>query len=256
MRWIGVLLLISILAMAVSCGDSSEDSDVKQHSVISEEPDFGLEYDTPCDMTADRAGHNVSAAGIIAFIDDTPGDGRYADLEFEDCRVGIWVEKPMWESWTVSEQAVFSLDAIVLATGTLDLFSMPARPDEKQTVINLTSPLELLKAPDGSSPRVTDFKLEPLDGPACPFDVEDFWEEVQIQGRITLIDDSKAAGIYGEIESDGCLARIWVERTRWNTWTPEEQSLLSVGETVFLDGILTLVLREPVVDLSFPPALQ
>jgi hypothetical protein len=79
---------------------------------------------------------------------------------------------------------------------------------------------------------------------------------VQAEGEITFIDDSRAAGLYAELESGDCIIRLWVDRTRWNTWSADEQALFSVGKPMAVDGILTLVLNEPVVDLSMPPRLR
>jgi len=130
---------------------------------------------------------------------------------------------------------------------------MLARPNDKQLVIELNSPPRLLGMAPPIDDVVGDYAMPTLDRPAYEFNKEDFWRDIRVSGIITFVDDSRAAGLYGELENENRIIRLWIERKRWNSWSTEERSNFEVGKSVIIDGILTLVLNEPTVDLSLPP---
>jgi len=211
---------------------------------------------SPCLLTNAMVGTIVRAAGEVAFVDDTDHEGIYFDLEANDCRVGIWVERDRLYDWNTTEENYFIIGATMVVEGQLTLVPMPARPDDKQLVIELDSPPRLL----GTVPTIDevngDYAMPPLDKPSYIFNEQDLWRDIRVRGVITFVDDSKAAGLYGELENENRIIRLWIERTRWNGWSMEEQENFEVGKSVIIDGILTLVLNEPVVDLSVPPILD
>ncbi|HEY90999.1 MAG TPA: hypothetical protein G4O07_04110, partial [Dehalococcoidia bacterium] len=143
------------------------------------------------------------------------------------------------------------MGAQVVVSGRLTEQPLPARPGEKQLVIELTSAPRLL-----GPPLDTDLwegpMLPPLQGPACSISESKLWQEETFTGVIRFVDDSKAAGIYGELEADGCYMRLWIERTRWDTWNTGEKQKFSTGSEVRVFGIITEVPGEPTLDLSLP----
>jgi hypothetical protein len=78
-------------------------------------------------------------------------------------------------------------------------------------------------------------------------------EQVFIEGPIIAVDDNAAAGVAAELEAQGCQVRLWVERVYWDEWPAEAQARFAVGEIVAVEGTLTNVLGEAVIDISDPP---
>jgi hypothetical protein len=211
--------------------------------------------DSPCDLAEEQVGQQVEVGGEIAFVDDVDPEWLYADLEAEGCRVGIAVLKRTHRTWDEEQQATFTVGAQIQVQGRLASYPMPARPDELQMIVELDFPPQALS----EIPALlgTDApSLMPLIGMACDLSHVEHLAELSIEGEIILVDDTAAAGLYAEFDRDGCSVRLWVERTRWDTWSAGEQSLYAAGETVVVEGILTDVLHEPVLDLSIPPILR
>jgi hypothetical protein len=206
-----------------------------------------------CEISADEAGQVVEVGGEIVFVDDTNPSAYYADLEYGDCRVGIVAEPSTWSGWTEEERSRFSVGAKVVASGLLAQSPMPARPDEYQLVVELHRPLH----PAGEIPalagREVQPSLPPITEPACEYMEVDFSMDLEMFGKIIVYDDEAAAGIYAELDNGYCVTRLWVERTRWEDWSQEERALFNLGSDVAVEGILTPVLDEPVLDLSLPP---
>jgi len=211
---------------------------------------FGTE--TPCGLDTTQIGQIVEVAGEIAFLDDMDPEGIYADLEAEGCRVGLWMERRNLATWFPESDEPIVVGAQVLVSGQLTEQSLPARPEEKQLVIEVTSMPRLLGPPINAE-LWEDSRLPPLKGPACSVSESELWRDTAVTGVIRFVDDSKAAGIYGELETDGCFMRLWVERTRWDTWNDGDKQMFSAGIEVGVSGIMTKVLGEPTLDLSLPP---
>lgn len=209
--------------------------------------------DSPCDITEDHTEQSVKIAGEIVFVDDTDPFLRYADLEFNNCRIGIMIETTELDTWTPEEKAAFTIGAHVIAQGMLDTFPMPARPDEFQLIVELDTPLQSLSALPSPAEREDVPSLPVLQGDACWFSGDELRTPVQVVGEITEMDDSAAAGVYAELKQGNCLVRLWIERNRWETWDEKAQAYLDPGSVVVVDGILTTVLGEHVVDLSYSP---
>jgi len=210
------------------------------------------DVESPCDLTEERVGQSVEVGGEIAFVDDTDPGWLYADLEAANCRVGITVETSTHRAWSEDQQATFSVGAQIVVQGNLASYPMPARPDEYQLIVELDFPPQALnEIPALAGTEIP--SLMPLLGTECDLSQIETLTEVRMQGEITFVDDTAAAGLYAELNRDGCSVRLWVERTRWDTWSTQEQTLFTVGEMVAVEGILTIVLHEPFVDLSFPP---
>ncbi|MFC1913575.1 hypothetical protein ACFLX7_05245 [Chloroflexota bacterium] len=222
----------------------------------SQQPEYADEdsyHYSPCSLSTEMVGQSVKAVGEIAFVDNTDPDGVYADLEEDSCRVGIWVSMEQLQEWTESMEGNFVIGAKIAVAGLLTEVPMPARPEDKQLVIELSSLPRLLGTPAYIGPESSEIALPPLDKPAYRFNEDDLWQDIRVAGIITFVDDSKAAGLYAEMDREDHVLRLWVERTRWNTWDEDGQADFSAGKSVVVDGILTLVLNEPVVDLSVPP---
>ena len=200
----------------------------------------------PCDISDAQVGTTVTVGGDIAFVDDSDPEGYYADLERDWCRVGIFVDARTYGAWNPENQAGFQVGATVVATGLLESVPFPYREDEFNLVIALSEPLNVIVP----SPVVLPNELPPLSGPPCDLSGYAPGDRVTLDGVIAYVGAVAAAGIYGELESGGCLVRIWVERERYNAWPIEDQALVAVGTVVSLEGIFTVVLGEPVVDLS------
>lgn len=208
--------------------------------------------DNPCELTEDQVGQRVQVGGVVAFVDDVDPEWLYADLEADGCRVGITVETRTHQTWNEVEQATFTVGAQIVVQGYLASYPMPARPDEYQLIVELEAPPQALaQIPALAGTEVP--SLAPLIGTACDLSHVDYLDDLRVEGEIVFVDDNAAAGLYAELDQDGCSVRIWVERTRWDTWSAAEQALFYVGETVALEGILTDVLHEPFLDLSLPP---
>ena len=144
------------------------------------------------------------------------------------------------------------MGAQIVVEGQLDKLPLPARPDEYQYVVALSAPPTLLNevaleiAPDESA-------LASLQGPPCDFSSFEALEPISFSGTLVAIDDSAAAGIAGELERDGCHVRLWIESRYWDEWSQAERARFAEGEGITVDGILTYVLGEAVIDLADPP---
>lgn len=242
-----LLLFAGLIVILTACS---------QEALPEEETTYRSTNDySPCLLNNAMIGTIVHAAGEIAFADDTEPEGIYADIEANDCRVGIWVERDSLYDWNIMEENYLIIGATIFVEGELTLVPMPARPSDKQLIIELNSPPRLL----GMTPTIDkgdgDYIMPSLDKPAFLFNEHDLWRDTKVSGVITFVDDSKAAGLYGELENENQMIRLWIERKRWNSWSMKEQEYFEVGKSVTIDGILTLVLNEPVVDLSIPPSL-
>ena len=233
--YLTLFLLIIISAAGCGGGDNKTSSDSL----------------TPCNLDFDQVGEYVQVEGTTMFVDDTAPDELYADLEFNDCRVGISISKATFEKWSEEEQKAFNVDSKIIVTGYLESVPMPFSPDEEQLIIYLDTAPEIL---DGAEAKP--IKLEDTVGDPCLFSTEMVGKDVSAVGKIIFVDDSTAAGLYAEMESGDCVYRLWVERTRWNTWSEEEQEAYSPGSAVEVYGILTIVLNEQNIDLSVPPKLE
>lgn len=204
---------------------------------------------SPCNLTFDQVGQSVQAAGSVMFVDDTPPDGLYADLEADNCRVGIAVEDGTFSGWNAEQQAAFNVGSEITVAGNLASYPFPERPEEMQLVIELTAPPVIGYAAE-FSPR----ELDAPSGTLCHFPEDQVGQTVKAAGKILFVDSQAAAGLYAEMGSDeGCVYRLWVERTRWDTWSEEQQSGFVADRRVEVEGILTLVLNEQNIDLSIPP---
>jgi hypothetical protein len=240
------ILLLSVFTALLLSGCGSKD---QPELSVTLPPDT----DSPCDITEEQTEQSVKIAGEIVFVDDTDPFSRYADLEFHNCRIGIMIESTELDTWTPEEKATFTKGAHVIAQGMLDSFPMPARPDEFQLIVELEAPLQSLSALPSPADREDDPSLPDLQGDACWFSDDKLRTPIQVVGEITEMDDSAAAGVYAELKQGNCLVRLWVERNRWETWDEKAQAYLDPGSDVVVDGILTTVLGEHVVDLSYSP---
>ena len=240
------IFLLSVFTALLLSGCGSKDQ--SELSVT-----FPPDAESPCDITEDHTEQFVKIAGEIVFVDDTDPFTRYADLEFNNCRIGIMIEETELDAWTAEEKTAFSTGAHVIAQGILDSFPMPARPDEFQLIVELEAPLQSLSALPSPADREDDPSLPDLQGDACWFSDDELRTPIQVVGEITEIDESAAAGVYAELKQGNCLVRLWVERNLWETWGEQAQALMDPGSDVVVDGILTKVLGEHVVDLSYSP---
>ncbi len=204
---------------------------------------------SPCKLTFDRVGQSVQTAGLVMFVDDTAPDGLYADLEGDNCRVGITIDTATFSSWNEEQQAAFNVGSEITVEGNLASYPLPNRPDEMQLVIEMKAVPVIGYA--------AEFSSRELDAPSdtlCLFPEDQVGQTVKAVGTILFVDHLAAAGLYAEMGSDdGCVYRLWLERTRWDTWSAEEQSNFVVDNQVEVEGVLTLVLREQNIDLSLPP---
>jgi hypothetical protein len=238
------LMLAALLALT-ACGSRSN---------LGQDIPLPPDVETPCDLTDERVGQRVEVGGEVAFVDDVDPEWLYADLEADGCRVGITIEKRTYRGWSETQQATFTRGAQIVVQGLLASYPMPARPDEFQLIVELdAAPQALSEIPDLAGTEES--SLVPLIGTECDLSHVEYWTDMRVQGEIILVDDSAAAGLYAELDRGDCSVRLWVERTRWDTLTTEEQSQLSAGKIVDVEGILTEVLYEPFLDLSFPPVL-
>ena len=240
------IILVSVFTALLTSGCGSKD---QAELNVTLPPDS----ESPCDISEDLTEQSVKIAGEIVFVDDTDPFTRYADLEFNNCRIGIMIEETELDAWTAEEKTAFSTGAHVIAQGILDSFPMPARPDEFQLIVELEAPLQSLSALPSPADREDDPSLPDLQGDACWFSDDELRTPIQVVGEITEIDESAAAGVYAELKQGNCLVRLWVERNLWETWGEQAQALMDPGSDVVVDGILTKVLGEHVVDLSYSP---
>jgi len=195
------------------------------------------DVESPCDLTQERVGQKVEVGGEIAFVDDTDPGWLYADLEAANCRVGITVETSTHRGWSEDQQATFTVGAQIVVQGILASYPMPARSDEYQLIVELDFPPQALsEIPALAGTELP--SLMPLLGTECDLSQIEALTDVQMQGEIAFVDDTAAAGLYAELDRDGCSVRLWVERTRWDTWSAQEQALFTMGEMVAVEGIL------------------
>jgi hypothetical protein len=221
---------------------------------VTEEPASDIYTSTaesPCDLDFDRVDENVEVKGRVMFVDDNAPDVLYADLEDGMCHVGITISTGDFSTWSDEEKKAFNVGSEIVVTGALASYPMPFRPEMQQLVIDIDkAPVVFFGAE--ASPK----KLDDLAGDPCLFPPEMVGKAVVAAGEILFVDDGTAAGLYAEMQSGECVYRLWVERTSWETWSEEEKAVFSMGKFVEVEGILTIVLNEQNIDLSFPPILK
>jgi hypothetical protein len=211
------------------------------------EVDFGGAA-SPCEYTDRDVGQRVIVGGLLEFVDATAPDGWYADLERENCRIGLWVISSDYQLWQPSNPEVFKEGAVVVAEGFLTSQPLPDRPDEFQLIIELDQePQSLLILDLGE--RTSSHNL-----PACDYKDIKTGEEIQTDGVVLLVDDSAAAGVYLELDSGGCYRSIWVESRFYDEWSGPEKDSMTVGSDIMIKGIYTIVRGEPTIDITIPPA--
>lgn len=232
-------LYILAVLLLVLCGCSPDLSGI----------DFG-DADAPCDLSDQNLGERVKVGGLLEFVDTSVPDGWYADLERDDCRIGVWVAEADFKNWQPEDPETYREGAVVIAEGFLTLQPLPDRPEEFQLIIEVDQTLVQLE-------EVPDQEYEPdHDLPACVFEDLTTGEDVQSAGTILLMDDSAAAGVYLELDVGGCFQRLWVESRFYDEWSDTEKSRLEPGTKISLVGIYTIVRGEPTIDISEPPRLN
>ena len=229
-----VILVILVLLLLSAC--SSEITNV----------DFG-DAASPCDYSDEDIGEWVKVGGLLEFVDTTAPDGWYADLERDNCRIGIWVESTSLSEWQAAQPEAFKEKAVAVFEGILASYPLPNRPDEYQLVVEVDQPPVVLMDSSGKPDLIEH------DMPPCDFPGLESGEEASGTGEIILADDSAAAGVYFELDQDGCFKRVWVESRFYDEWTQEQQNLIVVGNQIEVNGILTIVRGEPTVDIKDPP---
>ena len=130
---------------------------------------------------------------------------------------------------------------------------LPARPNEFQFIVELTAPPQLLNETKLASRPEAESALAPLSGPGCDFSSFEAMEPLQVSGELLQIDDSAAAGVAAELVREDCHARLWVERRYWDDWSQAERNQFEPGQRLTVEGLLTYVLGEAVIDIADPP---
>lgn len=206
-----------------------------------------------CDVELEPLGSTVRVGGEINFLDDSIPGEIYADLESGGCRVGITLRSEMLDSWGAQAQEAIQMGAQIIIEGRLDELPLPARPDEFQYVVAVQTPPMLINETSLKDSSVEEPPLPPLSGPACDLSEHQTMERISWEGQLVAVDDSAAAGVSGELEQDGCHIRIWIEARYWDGWSQSERARFSVGEEIKVEGLLTSVLGEAVIDIADPP---
>lgn len=89
-----VLVLMMIPVFALACG-----------------PDLGNggENDAGevalCDLSEDLLGWKVATTGTVSFVDLSPRDGIYFELQDQGCEVGGFAHNEFWEGFSVEQKA-------------------------------------------------------------------------------------------------------------------------------------------------------
>ena len=204
---------------------------------------------SPCDYSENDLGEQIKVGGLLEFVDDSVPNGWYADLEREGCRIGVWVTADDYATWKGSVPQAFEEEAVVSVTGVLTQQPLPDRPDEFQLIVEVESLPQVLLTSTGD-------EGDPIHTlPACTYAGIEEHDAITVTGEVTLKDDSAAAGVYVELEADGCYSRIWIERRFWDTWNTDEQDVIALGNQITVSGIFTNVRGEDTVDIS-EPAIQ
>ncbi len=107
-RILPFLSLIFIL-LALTCCDSGPKGD--------SEHDAGEV--AVCELNDDLIGWRVTTRGQISFIDLSPPDGVYFELENGGCEVGAFVHNEFWLDFSDEQQAQMALDNYVEIEGVL-----------------------------------------------------------------------------------------------------------------------------------------
>jgi hypothetical protein len=86
-------------------------------------PDESTEHDAGdvaiCDLNADLIGWRVTTIGQISFIDLSPPDGVYFELDDGGCEIGAFVHNEFWLDFSDEQQAQMALDNDVEIEGIL-----------------------------------------------------------------------------------------------------------------------------------------
>jgi hypothetical protein len=208
---------------------------------------------SPCDIEGEPLGSSVKVGGEINFLDDSIPGEIYADLEAEGCRVGLTVPSETLDTWGSTARQAIQMGAQIIIEGRLDELALPGRPDEYQYVVALASPPTLLNEAALEEQSVEEPVLAELHGLACDFSSQEPLEALSIDGELIHVDESAAAGVAGELDRGDCHVHLWVERRFWDEWSQQEMDRFSVGSSVSVEGILTYVLGEAVLDIADPP---
>ena len=208
--------------------------------------DFGDAL-SPCDIDEEDIGDRLTLGGLVEIVDSTAPDGWYAALERESCRVGIWIPIESLETWKPANPDTYKEGAVLIIEGYLSSQPLPNRPEEYQLIVELDHPpQELLPVEDKEPQSSSEF-------PPCGYGDLEIGESVIGEGSVLLVDISAAAGVYLELEEEGCFKRVWVESRFFEQWTKSEQNLLKAGNFLTVQGIYTEVRGEPTIDISEPP---
>jgi hypothetical protein len=230
-----ILLVILMILVISAC--SSETQDI----------DFG-DAASPCEYSENEIGDRVNVSGMLEFVDTTAPDGWYADLERDNCRIGIWIESIFLDEWQTSSPEVFKEGAVVVFEGTLTSYPLPDRPEEHQLIV------EVDQQPVGLLDSTAEISEVGHAMPACEYQGRESGEEVSAEGEVILVDASAAAGVYLEMDEAGCYKRIWIESRFFDEWSSEQQNMIAVGNEIIVTGKLTVVRGEPTVDIKDPPS--
>jgi hypothetical protein len=208
---------------------------------------------SPCDIEQEPLGSMAKVGGEINFLDDSIPGEIYADLEADGCRIGLTVRTETLDGWGPQAKEAIQMGAQIIIEGRLDELPLPARPDEFQYVIALQYPPTLLNESSLVDQPPEEPPLASLSGPACDLSEFDAMERIAWEGQLVAVDDSAAAGVAGELERDGCHIRFWIEARYWDQWSQAERALFKKGAAIKIDGLLTYVLGEAVIDIADPP---
>lgn len=75
-----------------------------------------------CEINQEMVGSDVSSTGEIILVEEDNPDGKFAMIEDDGCKVGIFVTLDIWDQWEPDMQNLFRKGALINAWGNLVSF--------------------------------------------------------------------------------------------------------------------------------------
>lgn len=111
----------------------------------------------------------------------------------------------------------------------------------------LLSSVSCSKQPESDSTTASSDAVEQMDSAGDMFvevdlcDLGSDWvgKSMRTEGTITFLNHASSDRIYFDLDDDGCLAGVWLDKASFEGLEPEKQSLLAMGSNIFVEGSLS-----------------
>ena len=194
-----------------------------------------------CSLNLDRVGEMVRVSGQIVFLEANLPGGVFAQLEEEDCSLGVFVDRDYWNKWKGEEKARFTVGSWIEVEGQLGAYL-------GELEVQLTSPA--LLAAGTQTPTTGTTTLIPKD--LCDVGHSLVGQTVTKTGTIVFIDASDQSGQFADLTGGGCSVGVWADQDQIAGWPSDARSLWLEGVPVVVEGKLTSFGGEVILEISAP----